>query len=533
VKLRQHLPAALLLLYFAFVLHGILFTTAGVFERDGFYHARYAQMLPERGLSRAFPWMQFTDWKDKFADKDFLYHVVLAPFCSNASEPLPGAKWATLLLALGAYLAFYLVLVRLGVRWPLAWLALLMVGSGLFLNRMIMVRSHVLSVGLMIVSAYAILKQHTRLCFLCGFVYAWSYSFPLAMVITAFAAAAGRFVLSDREWRVLKIPAASAAGVALGLLIHPYSPNTLALVWTLLKISSSRASGVQLELGSEFLPIFSASSFDSIEAFGNGILSLLIEIPGPLLALIVAAVLAGLLRAGRLRGRTLSADSAAALGAAIAWFAAIFVFSRLVEYFAPLAILAAALAVRDALGPVGPQKPFAQNHRAVAAALGATVMLAGLFFLSMEEVLELAESTRPHHPNQIYVSDPQWQRGQFFSNPENGGAAQWMREHLPAHATVVNFHWDDFTELYYDAPEFNYVVGLDPTLMRLPYPEHSAILEAMRTKQIPLDFSRLHQLFGADYLIMRNTRAAQYPELKNRMIVPVFADDGAVIYKIN
>ena len=525
----KHAAAALLLVYFLAGFHSILFTTNGVFERDGYYHARYAQMLPERGLSREFQWMQFTTWKTQFADKDVLYHVILAPFCRNAADPLPGAKWATLFLGATAYIAFYLLLLRLRVPATWFWTVLLIVGSGLFLNRMLMIRSHLLSVLLMIPSTYFILKERVRWCFAMGFIYSWSYSFPLAIVLTALAAATGRLCFGERSWRVFKIPGAAAAGVAAGLVIHPYSPHSITSVWMFLNISSSRAAGIPLELGSEFRPLFSISAFDSAQAFLNSVISMCVEIPGPLMALILAVVLALRLRMGKLKDRTLSTESAAAVGIAAGWFASMFVFSRLIEYFAPMSALAAALVCRDALDPAW---IASRPSRKVWLSGAAVLLLGGLHWLSFEECSEIVNSTRPHRPAQIFISDDQWRDGRFFANSTDGGAVKWLRDHVPAHSTIINFHWDDFPELFYEAPDYNYLVGLDPTFMRLPYPEHSATLESMRTGQIPLDFARFHQLFGADYLIMRNTRAAVYPELRSRKIAPVYADEGAVIYKI-
>ena len=531
---KTWLSFALVLLYFGIVSHGLLFTTEGAFERDAFYHARYAQMLPERGLSRSFPWMQFTDWKEHFGDKDFLYHVILAPFCRDAAEPLPGAKWATLLLGLAAYAAFLLVLLRLQVRWPIFWTLLLIVGSGLFFNRMLMVRSHVFSVLLMIVSSYFVVRDRPRAVFLFGMLYSWSYSVPLALVITAAGACAGRLAM-ERSWRSLRTLLAAAAGVGAGLAAHPYTPNSLSVIWQLINISLSRTAGVKLELGSEFRPIWPAGAFASPEFFGAAVRSVLVEIPGPLLALLFACTVANLLQR-RWKNRTLSSESAAAVGAALIWFVALFHFSRLVEYFAPLAVLAAALLCRDAWPSSQPPtarsaEPSARTWR-LAGLLAATVLLSGLHLLSLDEVTELMNSTKRHHEFEIYMSEKQWSYGRFFSNRENGGAVKWLRDHAPRRSTILNFHWDDFTELYYTAPDFYYIVGLDPTLMRLPYREQSEVLEAMRIPEIPLDFARLHRLFGADYLIMRNTRAAEYPELKSRRIAPVYEDDGAVIYKI-
>ena len=533
-KPRLYISFALLLVYFGFISQGVLFTTEGAFERDAFYHARYAQMLPERGVSRQFPWMQFTDWKDHFSDKDFLYHVFLAPFCQDAAEPLPGAKWATLLIGLAAYTLFFVILLRLKVPWPLFWTILLIAGSGLFFNRMLMVRSHVFSVLLMIGASYFVVRGHLRAVFIMGCVYAWSYSAPVALVITALGAAAGQTVFCGFDWRRIKLPLMAAAGVGVGLVIHPYSPNTLTLLWQIMSISVSRVSGVNLELGSEFNSIWPPGAFASFQNFGLAILSVMLAIPGPLLALIAAMVIAVQLLRKRRPGRTLSPEGAAALGAALAWLVGIFIFSRLVEYFAPLAILAAALIWRDAYTPAPTSEPVTDAQRAkfLGGMLAATVVLAGLHYLALKEVIALAYSTQRHGMSQMYVDRDQWKYGRFFTNRKDGGAVKWLRDHAPAHSVIVNFHWDDFTELYYSAPDYYFLVGLDPTLMRLPYPEQSATLEAMRTKKIPLDFRKLHELFNADYLIMRNTRAAEYPELKSLQIRPAYADEGAVVYRI-
>ena len=43
----------------AFIALAVLqFGTDHLVDRDSYYHARYAQLMPERGLSREFPWAQ-------------------------------------------------------------------------------------------------------------------------------------------------------------------------------------------------------------------------------------------------------------------------------------------------------------------------------------------------------------------------------------------------------------------------------------------------------------------------------------------
>ena len=521
--IAEYVALALLISYFAVIFHGLLFMTGGVNERDGFYHARYSQMLPMRGLSRSLPWMQFTSWKDEFCDKDFLYHVYMAPFCTDANEPLAGAKIGTLVLAMGSLLALFAVLKRFRTPWPLFWVALMASGSGLLLVRMIMVRSHDLSILLMIVAFWAILERRRWACFSAAFVYAWSYSFPVAMLITAFGAEAGRNLLlrtnpiAERTpWRELgahRIPLFVLAGLAAGLVFHPYFPYSITSIWMILEITLFATVGGQIELGSEFRPIGFSDAFTIS--------------PGTTGALLVAITLAILLRADLLKGRKLSTMSAGAVAAAAGWTCGMFVFSRMIEYAGSISVIAAALTVRDALTKPevsATEKIADTKERARMLALAALLVaaIAACHDWSTRLVRGYTVSQR-----QFYQSDEAFIRGRYFD-----GAAKWMHENLTAKSVVLNFHWDDFPEIFYSAPEQYYVVGLDPTLMQYKYPDEAFQLEQMRTGKAPLDFERLKYLFGTEYMIMRKYRAAKYEFLKSGAVRPVYSDAEAVIYKL-
>ena len=76
-------------------------STPHLVDRDSLYHARYAQLLPERGLSREFPWTQESVWRDAFSDKEFLFHALLVPFC-RGEDPAAGAKVAAWVLGMAS-----------------------------------------------------------------------------------------------------------------------------------------------------------------------------------------------------------------------------------------------------------------------------------------------------------------------------------------------------------------------------------------------------------------------------------------------
>lgn len=506
-KSLRHLPFLVLLAYLGVVFDGLLFYTQGVYENDAFYHARYSQMLPQQGLSRSFPWMQFSLWRDQFCDKDFLYHVAMMPFV-RAGEALVGAKVFTLLLALGVMVAAYVALVRWRVPWAVVWVGLLALGSGIFLSRMLMIRSHGLSILLMVLSLYVIARGRFWPCFVVGFVYSWSYSFPLAMGITAIGMECSRRVLLGNQNGAWKAVAGSFAGVIAGLLIHPYSPNTVSTLWLLLNISAAGATGGTIELGSEFRPL-EASAIPMV-------------MPGLLAALLLSIVGALWLRFRKTPEKNpLSFESAAVLGAAVGWFAGLFVFMRMAEYFAPAVVFAAALVTRDILRETQLNTKMPRNGQ-LAALLASVLLLAGCHQIALQGVRGLYLLRRPFYP-----SDEAWYRGQYF-----GGAAAWLKSHAPAGATVINFHWDDFPELYYQSPEHHYLVGMDPTLMSLKHPEDARVLEDMRTIKRPLDLVELGQRFKSRFVVMRKYRAQAFSEVKSGTLKPAYADDLSVVFEI-
>ena len=72
--------ALMVMAFSGWVLACELIFGTGLAERDGYFHARYAQMFFQRGLDRQFPWTQASIWRDHFCDKEFLYHAGMAAY---------------------------------------------------------------------------------------------------------------------------------------------------------------------------------------------------------------------------------------------------------------------------------------------------------------------------------------------------------------------------------------------------------------------------------------------------------------------
>ena len=480
-------PAALFIYVAAFYARTALFHD-GLFERDGYYHARLAFLLPERWFSRSFPWTQLSTWRDGYCDKEIGYHLLMMPFARLAPTPLSGALLLSVLLATLVVAALFRVLRARRVPWPAFFAALPLATGGLFVARLGMIRSHVLSMLLLMLGLPLLLERRWRAALLLGFACAWCYTFPFVLAMTAAALALGVWAgKGGLDWRT---PLAAAAGAALGLALNPYAPQTLENLLATVQIflqgnAGARASG--LELGNEIYRY-------PLRVFFN------------IYPLLIAAMAALLLATGRW-WRQITAEGKGAVAACTFWFGMAVAAPRFTEYAVPLLALAAGLLTRD-LWRGWSALPL-PRWSAVAVSLA---LLAGFHARSVGFYLAYHREAAP--PRRF------------------DGAAAWMAQNLAPGETVINLYWDDFPELFYSGERQHYLWGLDPTYSLRFDSRRTMLLEQLRNRQRPLQGKVLAEAFGARTLALRAARARRYPELGQPPFREVYRDSGAVLYRI-
>lgn len=467
----------------------------GLFERDGYYHARYAQLMPERGLSQSFPWTQLSTWRDSFCDKEFLYHALMMPWTQIGNNPILGARLFALLLSVAVIVSLYFLLRHYRCRWPLFFTALPFAAGGLFIARLGMIRSHVLSMALLMLGMHLLLKGRWRSLFVLGFVYAWSYTMPFVLVMTAVPFVIGRWLgKGGLDW---KSPVAAGSGSLLGLVIHPYFPLTFETLLTYVQVFRIGMQGTEtsgVELGNEIYP-YSFSVFLNIY---------------PLLVILVP-VLIGFVIARR---KKITPETFGVFAAAFFWFCMTAASPRFVEYSVMLIAIVCSFTARDTFSYHGPVLNFRNEkynlHRY--ATWSSVILLLGFHIRSMQfYVYYQSEAAAPR----------------FFKN-----ASQWMEKHLPPGETVINLFWDDFPDLFYDGARQRYIWGLDPTYsIRLDY-DKTIQLERFRRHQVFLDGVKLSSLLNSKYLILRTQRVGGFPELGFPPFQKVYGDSLAAIYYI-
>ncbi|TBR22034.1 hypothetical protein EPO15_08830 [bacterium] len=483
-----------------FVLASLFFArlhavSGGPTDRDAFYHARVASYLPERGLSRSFPWTVASTWAKRYCDKEFLYHVYLAPFALG-EEPLAGVLWASVFLSAAVFAGFHWLIREEGC--PAAWaFTLLLAGAaGPFLLRISYVRPHVAAVLLVLAAWRALMRGDVRWLSVLGFALSWTYSFPPILPALALAYAVGAAAVGEGlAWRPV---AAAAGGVLAGLVFHPFSPNSLdsiATYFQVVRIAALERSLAAVEVGRELAP-YSTRGF--------------LQLHAPM-----AGLVAGLTALGWGTTKRLGGAAAGTLAAAWAALVGTMVFPRFVEYAAPLSVLAAALAARD-LAKQGGREALERAAKANPTAFG--LGAGGLLAVVLGAALTSA----------AYA----YSLGTGNDGPRFRGAAGWFSENLKPGETVVNLWWDDLPELFYDAPAQRYLVGLDPTYMLRWDPEKALRLEAMRGGRIPLDPDWLADAFQARVMVLRAPYTRYYPQLDWKLWQPVYADATAAVYAL-
>jgi hypothetical protein len=298
---------------------------ANLAGNDGYYHVKMAALLPEIGLPKTFPWLRETIFNDRFVSHHYGFHAFLCPFVlishQLTGEYIPGARWA-MSLSFGLVLAAaMLILMSQGIRLRWLWLALLLALPADFYIRHTYVRAIDLSLLCLLVGCFFILRRRYLAAALTLAVYTHVYLGSFFLIVIAvihllsglLARRGARF-----DWR---LAVWIAAGALVGLITHPYFPESIGFLRT--QIFGSGLTP-EIRVGREW------NAYGNVWDFAN-------LIGPPLWA--VAIALALRVR----RGPRLSRNEWTMLVTSFVFFALLLKARRFVEYWPVFAVLAAAM----------------------------------------------------------------------------------------------------------------------------------------------------------------------------------------------
>ena len=451
-----------------------------IYDGDGYFHIRYAQWIRDEGISRSFPWFQESFLRDRFANFNLLYHLLLIPF--TFGDLLTGARVAAVGFAAAVMGVFYVSARRLEIPHAalLSLAVLAFCPDALF--RYTFTRPVVLSIAVVLGGTTAILLGRRRETALWSAAFAWVHcSYHALPAVALFHDLTRDVAPGTRFLSRFRTTAWALGGAFAGTLLNPYFPNNVRFWWiaNVGVLSNSWLRGAEVRMGTEMLPLpaseLLARNVGVFAAFGAAI------------GLLVAA------RRASSEARTLLAVAAGFLGLAC-------LSQRFVELWAPFTMLSLGVALRDR----GRSVPWLRSLASVAVAVG------------------LVASVRSNRD--ALVGDPS-------GALEPAGA--WIAEHVPEGETIFNLGWDDFPELFFHAPRHRYLIGLDPTFFHATDPERAGAWWRIASGRDPDPYPGIRDTFRSRYVVV----PARYVSITKRLerdprFRPRFKDRGATVYEL-
>lgn len=386
---------------------------ASLAEFDAYYHVGLAQLYGERGLVRAFPWMELSILKDRFNDPQLLLHLLMLPLVKAGVAPIVAGKLVAVVSAVGLFVAFYWFLWRRSVKHAPLFALLLLVASPYLIARLTFIKSTPLFLALLFVYLDAVIERRHRRAFALAWLAVYTYQgFPLLLVVALLHLGACAIVGEALEPRTA---GATVAGFAAGLVLNPFFPNDLHF-FNFEIVEQILMRPKEVVLGAEWGAIESSRLLESTFL--------------PLALVFVAETVGQRTRAGT--------DAAQLTLRALALFMLMgaMMSSRILDYFVPLALAAAAVVLSRALEGFSRERALLVGLVGFLCVPAAAVNLKGGVRLAKA----IAATIRPDE-------------------------YQKVAEHLTANTQdgeLVIAQWDDFPALFFFDRQNHYPFGLNP-----------------------------------------------------------------------
>jgi hypothetical protein len=459
---------------------------------DGYYHIKWSRLLWESLRAKTFPptftWLPFTTLDPThYVDHHLLFHFFQIPF-TWFGDLRSGAKLSATIFASIAVFSCYWLLIRYRIRYPLLWLLALLASSAPFLYRLNMAKAPPFAIIYLVAGTHLLFTRKYWPLLPLAFVFALTYDMFVLLILAAFIWTAVIGWTERRfEWRPLVWV---LAGSAAGLIINPYFPTNLLLLYEHLKTKLT-VSDFSTSVGKEWYP------YDSWEFLGNSLVACVAMVVGYL--------------AFDPADRKRSHHSLFFLVLATVLMIMTARWKRIAEYWPPFAVIFAAFALQ----------PWLQGTSSALTRLSSDVL---------DELQPFLDRQTANHGNEEYELRKLWRtialtpvaitlavvlflnlrvtvKDIATSEPQDhyqAGAA-WLRANVPAGQIIFNTDWDDFPRLFYFDPTHAYVTGLDPTYLYDKDPRLSELYVNITLGKDEDPGPLIRDRFGARYVFTDNS----------------------------
>ena len=215
-------------LIWMFAATAVIINTLSLPGYDAYYNVQISEIMYQgKWVIQDFPWTTCSIWANSYFDKEWLFHVYLIPFIVFFGK-IQGAKIATLAAVFFIALAWGLLLKCLGMKkYIFNALLFMLFGTGyLFLGRIVLCRSILFSLIFLPLAITAAISHKRLLLVLIVYLYTLAYVgawqvLPIVIIFDAFA------IKQKPQWtkdlRKMMFPWVIVGFVA-GIIINPYFP---------------------------------------------------------------------------------------------------------------------------------------------------------------------------------------------------------------------------------------------------------------------------------------------------------------------
>lgn len=477
----------------------------GFSDPDGYYHAGAAKLISQGKLEATFPWAYFSTLRQDYGDQHYLYHLLLIPLSSPVGMHLSVVIFSSLMV-----FAFVWLLKQFGVKFATIW-GLFLIGSSVdFLFRISVVKANTLSLVLLFLTVWLLLKKKYIWLVPLSALFVWVYGgfvfLPVVVGMYFISYAVVNFEFRFRPVFYVLL------GIAIGLMVHPHFPDLVIHLYYQL-FQSGLGAGLKVPVGGEWNPY---SLPELVSANGLALLSFVMT----------SAVF--VVEFFELR----QDKPEKAVGVLFLWLTTIFFLiltvrsRRFVEYSVPFFVFFSAYVVSNVVN--------AELFKHVKQAWSYwhmkffTVIIAWVIILVLGLNVSRVE---------------QWLKNSARVDGLKGSSL-WLSGNTQPGEIVFNTKWDDLPQLFYWNSNNYYIIGLDPTFL---YAYNHELYWKWRQiadndpSKFNNSYAELKKLMGQDfqskYIVLENSRDDQLKEFldnnEGSKASRVYTDDFSSVYKID
>ena len=212
-----------------FVIFSLMqFTVPNIIGFDGYYHIKTAEIIKQEGFIKEFPWTKHTIFSNNYADIQILFRILLIPF--TFFDLNFGAKIASILFATTAFIVFYWFLSKNKIKYAFFWSLLYLFTSANLMNRFLLPRQTPLIIALLILTIYFLQRKKYLFLGITSLIFVLLHSsFVFQLLLIALYFILEKLFSKKWDYKILLYP---FIGMILGLVINPYFPNNISMLYT-------------------------------------------------------------------------------------------------------------------------------------------------------------------------------------------------------------------------------------------------------------------------------------------------------------